>query len=156
MLKTFDDKKKAGKFKASKSKGPASPEGFSWGFCAVVCCTMGLAAFLMFSAWGRFSGVAWGSLVENRNDLSVANEGFVSVDMSDAYEEGKGLVPVLPDEPYSILSGDLTAKSVPLPEPQTSQIPASKANEGVQSLLLPVADIAEDFSPLPKDLSSGL
>ena len=93
MLKTFDDKKKARKFKASKSKGPASPEGFSWGFCVVVCCTMGLAAFLMFSAWGRFSGVAWGSLVENRNDLPVANEGFVSVDMSDAYEEGKGLAP---------------------------------------------------------------
>ena len=45
--KTFDAKKKTHKFKTSKSKGPASPEGFSWGFCAVVCCTMGLAAFLM-------------------------------------------------------------------------------------------------------------
>ena len=85
FVKTFDDKKKAREVK--RPKGPASSEGFSWGFCAVVCCTMGLAAFLMFSAWGRFSGVAWGSLVENRNDLSVENEGFVSVDMSDAYEE---------------------------------------------------------------------
>lgn len=152
-MKTFDDKKKARKFKASKSKGPASPEGFSWGFCVVVCCTMGLAAFLMFSAWGRFSGVAWGSLVENRNDLPVANEGFVSVDMSDAYEEGKGLAPILPDEPSSSLSGDLPARSASLPKLQVSQVPVSEVKEVGSSLLLPVADIAEDFGPLPKDLS---
>ncbi len=107
----------------------------------------------MFSAWGRFSGVAWGSLVENRNDLPVANEGFVSVDMSDAYEEGKGLAPILPDEPSSSLSGDLPARSASLPKLQVSQVPVSEVKEVGSSLLLPVADIAEDFGPLPKDLS---
>ena len=154
FVKTFDDKKKAREVK--RPKGPASSEGFSWGFCAVVCCTMGLAAFLMFSAWGRFSGVAWGSLVENRNDLSVENEGFVSVDMSDAYEEGKELVPALPEALPSPLSGDLPVRLASLPEPQmpqVPQVPMPESKEGGQSLLLPVVDIAEDFGPLPKDLS---
>lgn len=153
-MKTFDDKKKAREVK--RPKGSASSEGFSWGFCAVVCCTMGLAAFLMFSAWGRFSGVAWGSLVENRNDLSVENEGFVSVDMSDAYEEGKELVPALPEALPSPLSGDLPVRLASLPEPQmpqVPQVPMPESKEGGQSLLLPVVDIAEDFGPLPKDLS---
>ena len=117
---------------------------------------MGLAAFLMFSAWGRFSGVAWGSLVENRNDLSVENEGFVSVDMSDAYEEGRALVPALPEALPSPLSGDLPVRLASLPEPQmpqVPQVPMPESKEGGQSLLLPVVDIAEDFGPLPKDLS---
>jgi len=173
LLKTFDKKKarefevskfEVSKFEASKSKVSkskalkpkelASPEGFSWGFCAVVCCTMGLAAFLMFSAWGRFSGVAWGSLVEDRNDLPVANEGFIAVDMSDAYEGGKGLVPAPPDA--SSLSSEQPARLAALPnlsKLQTPQVPVFEAKEGGQSLLLPVSDIAEDFGPLPKDLS---
>ena len=153
-MKTFDDKKKAREVK--RPKGPASSEGFSWGFCAVVCCTMGLAAFLMFSAWGRFSGVAWGSLVENRNDLSVENEGFVSVDMSDAYEEGRALVPALPEALPSPLSGDLPVRLASLPEPQmpqVPQVPMPESKEGGQSLLLPVVDIAEDFGPLPKEVA---
>ena len=110
----------------------------------------------MFSAWGRFSGVAWGSLVENRNDLSVENEGFVSVDMSDAYEEGRALVPALPEALPSPLSGDLPVRLASLPEPQmpqVPQVPMPESKEGGQSLLLPVVDIAEDFGPLPKDLS---
>ena len=54
FVKTFDDKKKAREVK--RPKGPASSEGFSWGFCAVVCCTMGLAAFLMFFRVGPVLG----------------------------------------------------------------------------------------------------
>lgn len=53
---------------------------FCWGFCAVICCTLGLAAFLMFSAWGRFSGVAWGGLVDQPVS-DVSEDGFICVEI---------------------------------------------------------------------------
>ena len=55
--------------------------------------------------------------------------------------------------PSSSLSGDLPARSASLPKLQVSQVPVSEVKEVGSSLLLPVADIAEDFGPLPKDLS---
>ena len=96
-MKTFEDTKKVRKNAASKGgkvDGKAGyPEGFSWGFCAVVCSTLGLAAFLMFSAWGRFSGVAWGSLKDERDAGAEGGQGFIAVDMSDTYEGRDAIFP---------------------------------------------------------------
>ena len=160
-LKTLDDRKKAQNATPGSGRGPGSPEGFCWGFCAVVCCTMGLAAFLMFSAWGRFSGVAWGSLKENRDNANVS-EGFISVDMSDAYEGGERVFSLvgeplssdpLPEEPDEHLSVSQEERSEPEPQPKESAaLPPLTAKVDELNLPLPLP-VTEDFGPLPKDLS---
>lgn len=122
---------------------------------------MGLAAFLMFSAWGRFSGVAWGSLKENRDNANVS-EGFISVDMSDAYEGGERVFSLvgeplssdpLPEEPDEQLSVSQEERSEPEPQPKESAaLPPLTAKVDELNLPLPLP-VTEDFGPLPKDLS---
>ena len=68
--------------KRRERKRKASLE-FCWGFCVVVCFSFGLASFLMFSAWERFSGVAWGGVEDRGNEGVVAEEGFLAFDVSD-------------------------------------------------------------------------
>lgn len=157
MLKTFDDEKKAPKTASRGGKGPGSAEGFCWGFCAVVCCTLGLAAFLMFSAWGRFSGVAWGSLKESRDESFDGSEGFISVDMSDAYDGRElsfssvdGAVSELSPPPSGGLEETSPPADEPAPKEEKASLPPLEAKAPHLPLPLPVA---EDFGPLPKDLS---
>ena len=73
-----------------KAAGPTEREkepsgGFCWGFCVVVCLTFGIASFLMISAWGRFSGVAWGS-VGNSNAV-VTEGGFITIEVTEVERE---------------------------------------------------------------------
>ena len=148
MLKTFEDTKKVRKNVALKDGKTGFSEGFSWGFCAVVCSTLGLAAFLMFSAWGRFSGVAWGSLKDERDAAAEGGQGFIAVDMSDTYEGRDARFPSSL-EAASLDASEEASRSVS----REVMLPVPGAGKDGASLLLPVADIAEDFGPLPKDLS---
>ena len=117
----------------------------------------------MFSAWGRFSGVAWGSLKDNRDDLPEGIEGFISVDMSDTYEgkaEGKALPnssaseAVSPVPAVSPISREvLTPRAEEPAKAEGLTLPAPEVKNAKLPLLLPVNDVAEDFGPLPKDLS---
>ena len=59
---------------------------FSWGFCVVICLAIGLASFLMFSAWGRFSGTAWAG-AGRRGVIEVVDEGFTTVEVTDTKRE---------------------------------------------------------------------
>lgn len=91
--------------------------------------------------------------MDNREDSSEGSEGFISVDMSDAY---KGAELVLP----SVLEKLPSPSPEPLPTESASRLksqeglsPVVELKDGDLSFLLPVSDIAEDFGPLPKDLS---
>lgn len=104
-----------------REKEPSA--GFCWGFCVVVCLTFGLASFLMISAWGRFSGVAWGSV--GSSNAVVAEEGFVTIEVTD-----------LEREAFRAQAGEVEKTAVPQQK----------------FAALPVAEV-EDFGPLPKSLS---
>ena len=60
---------------------------FNWGFCVVMCLAVALASFLMFSAWGRFSGPAWAGAGRQRGVIEVVDEGFITVEVTDTKRE---------------------------------------------------------------------
>lgn len=124
----------------SRTRDEEPPAGFCWGFCVAVFSALGLASFLMFSAWGRFSGVAWGS-VENQN--AIAAEGFITLEVTEAQRES------------------LLAKLAPLPEepepqrpvPYVSEVtedfgPLPKYLSGYEDIVLNVQD---DGTRMPKN-----
>ena len=118
---------------SGKQRGQASV-GFCWGFCAVVCLTFGLASFLMLSAWGRFSGMAWGSV---DNDGTDTVGGFITVEISEAERDASRK-----DKDQAAASSDS--------EPKDSEDAAS--NLPLSGSMLAMQNQTEDFGPLPKDL----
>jgi len=74
-------------FLKSINEDRARKAKFSWGFCVVICFAIGLASFLMFSAWGRFSGTAWAG-AGRRGVIEVVDEGFTTVEVTDTKREG--------------------------------------------------------------------
>ncbi|MCR5346284.1 MAG: LysM peptidoglycan-binding domain-containing M23 family metallopeptidase [Fretibacterium sp.] len=85
--------------------------------------TFGIASFLMISAWGRFSGVAWGSM--EKSSAVVAKEGFVTIEVTDVEREA------------------FRAQS---------DMPEDSAVSSQRFAALSMTDV-EDFGPLPKSLS---
>ncbi len=128
---------------------------FCWGFCAVICCTLGLAAFLMFSAWGRFSGVAWGGLVD-KPVSDVSEDGFICVEIDPSEEQATVSAPVvasLPDK-RNPSEQPVSGKAVVLPDKASSlPLPQKKASEIPLPTPVPNETVQEDFGPLPRDLS---
>ncbi len=75
--------------KTSRRKKVSSAKEFRWGFCLAMFFMLGLSVFLTISAENRFSGIAWGNLVDHDNeDLSV--DGFMAVDLSDTVDLDMG------------------------------------------------------------------
>ena len=62
-----------------RRSAPSSPE-IRWGFGLLIVLMFGLSVFLIVSAGSRFSGIAWGGLVEQDKDASD----FLVMDLSDA------------------------------------------------------------------------
>lgn len=108
-----------------QGKGKKTSVGFCWGFCAVVCLTFGMASFLMLSAWGRFSGMAWGSV---ENEDVIASEGFITVEISEAERD-------------AFRQKAASADPEPKKEPEVASLPLS------------MLGAKEDFGPLPRYLS---
>ena len=94
----------------------------------------GLASFLMFSAWDRFSGVAWGSVESEEVDVS---EGFITIDVSDVHRDA--LLARLAPETGEAGGGG---------EPENAPPEVSAV-----ALPLPARRATEDFGPLPRYLS---
>ena len=74
--------------KTSRRRNVSSPNGIQWGFALVVILMLGVSVLLMISAGSRFSGEAWGGLVDWNRDGNVPDEdisvdGFIVVDLSD-------------------------------------------------------------------------
>lgn len=95
--------------------------------------------------------------MENREAPLVSLEGFVSVDMSD-YSEGGEPVPPRPQEPVpESLTLGITGQRPSRPTtdslPRELELKLPEARVANLPLPLPVEDVAEDFGPLPKDLS---
>ena len=128
FLRTFDEdvqSQTAFRGTPQQGRGKKASVGFCWGFFTVVCLTFGMASFLMLSAWGRFSGMAWGN-VENEN--VVASEGFITVEISEAEREASR---------QQTVSADSESKK----EPEVASLPLS------------MLGARENFGPLPKYLS---
>ena len=92
----------------------------------------------MFSAWGRFSGVAWGS-VESQDDVM---RGFAIVDVSDMQTS--------PSSTFVAWEGRDLPSDDDDPE-EDALLPLPEVN--VAALSLPENNATEDFGPLPKYLS---
>ncbi|MBR1671335.1 MAG: LysM peptidoglycan-binding domain-containing M23 family metallopeptidase [Fretibacterium sp.] len=133
---------------AAQEKEPSV--GFCWGFCVVVCVTFGLASFLMISAWGRFSGVAWGSV---GNADTVAAEGFVTIEVTDVEREAFRAQVNEPETPA------LPLRIAALPAAEVEDFgPLPKSLSDFESIVLNVQDDGtqepdnsmEDLSGLPE------
>ncbi|MCR4818607.1 MAG: LysM peptidoglycan-binding domain-containing M23 family metallopeptidase [Fretibacterium sp.] len=131
-----------------RDKEPSA--GFCYGFCIVVCLTFGLASFLMISAWGRFSGVAWGSVGGSNAD--VAEEGFVTIEVTDVERESFRAQAAGAEKPA------VTEKFAALPVEEVEDFgPLPKSLSDFESIVLNVQDDGtqmpdnsmEDLSDLP-------
>ncbi|NLL37053.1 MAG: LysM peptidoglycan-binding domain-containing M23 family metallopeptidase [Fretibacterium sp.] len=122
----------------------------------------------MLSAGGRFSGIAWGSLMERPDEQEVLEEGFIVIDLSDV-DLPKGLVGssgALTEEPSEVpLAFPPGSASLSNPSEETAPLPLDAAEMDMPDLPLPKEKLAhlelnlpadsslEDFGPLPRDLS---
>ena len=94
----------------------------------------------MFSAWERFSGVAWGGVEDRENEGVVAEEGFLAFDVSDMQRDD-----LLAAAPLEVTQEDD-------PEGPMASLPAEPAESEVRAEVSEVP-LKEDFGPLPKYLS---
>lgn len=94
----------------------------------------------MFSAWERFSGVAWGGVEDQENEGVVAEEGFLAFDVSDMQRDD-----LLAAAPLEVTQEDD-------PEGPMASLPAEPAESEVRAEVSEVP-LKEDFGPLPKYLS---
>lgn len=180
-MRTFDHKTSGrGAYrKTSQRKRRKKTSGeFYWVFCAVVCFMFGLASFLMFSAWDRFSGVAWGNV--DGGEIAF-EEGFITIDMSDSHREAllayissdesempdaletaeTGLVRALQDgaDQNAVMKGVMKQEGA-AQESDKAGTPGEGAASSppqvsaVASLPLPSRRVVmEDFGPMPRYLS---
>jgi len=109
---------------------------------------LSVSALLMVSASSRFSGVAWGSLMDLNGDESVSLDGFIVIDLSYT-EEPRGA--------SSVFSLPLPEISVPLGLPRIEEIGLDlelPASVRIANLQLPslIDELTVDFGPLPREL----
>ena len=72
--------------KTSRRKKVSSPREFRWGFGCVIFFMLGLSLCLTISAGSRFSGTAWGGLIDPDNEGNFSLDGFMVVDLSDTVD----------------------------------------------------------------------
>ncbi|MDR2179555.1 MAG: LysM peptidoglycan-binding domain-containing M23 family metallopeptidase [Synergistaceae bacterium] len=161
--------------RTSKRKKKSSLREIRWGFGFLIFFMLGLSLFLTVSAGSRFSGVAWGSLVERNRDESLSQDGFMVVDLSetmDIEEERKAEAasmrgaayagPLMDDKNPSRASsrnfrmeppGEMDAFSaLPKVESTDLELPSAPVMASLQLPML-LSEPTGDFGPLPKDLA---
>ncbi|MDR1979657.1 MAG: LysM peptidoglycan-binding domain-containing M23 family metallopeptidase [Synergistaceae bacterium] len=161
--------------KTSKREKVSSPREIRWGFGLLIFFMVGLSLFLTISAGSRFSGVAWGNLMDRNNDESMSQDGFMVVDLSDtidiemeqraevasmrgaafagSLDESKGGKASSKNFRALVPPGEIDAFSaLPKVESTDLELPSVSA---MASLPLPMLlnEPTGDFGPLPKDLA---
>ncbi|MDR1620784.1 MAG: LysM peptidoglycan-binding domain-containing M23 family metallopeptidase [Synergistaceae bacterium] len=158
--------------KTSKRKKVSSLREIRWGFGLLVFLMLGLSVFLTISAESRFSGVAWGNLMD-RNDESISQDGFIVVDLSDIVDiemerraeaasmQGAAFAGSLTDGKDSDKTRNFRALSLPGEVDAFSTLPKVESTDlglpssAMVSLTLPMLldEPTGDFGPLPRDLA---
>jgi murein DD-endopeptidase MepM/ murein hydrolase activator NlpD len=137
---------------------------------------LGLSLFLTVSAGSRFSGVAWGSLMDRNNDESLSQDGFMVVDLSDTIDVGmerRAEVAAMRGAAYAepladeksldkvssknfralVPPGEVDAFSA-LPKVESTDLEFSAVSTMASvQLPMPLNEPTGDFGPLPKDLA---
>ena len=134
--------------RTSKGKKVSSHKEVRWGFCFLIVFMLGLSLFLTVSAGSRFSGVAWGNLMERDDGESVSQDGFMVVDLSDTLDietEKNTELALMRGAAYA---GSLTDLSVDENNPR-------KASSRNFRALVPPEEV-DAFSALPKVESTDL
>lgn len=161
---------------ASGRKKASSPKKFNWGFCLVTFFMLGVSVFLIISSGSRFSGTAWGNLMEHDSE-DVSVDGFMAVDLSDTIDldmkqtaaevvsmQGAAFAAQMPGKLDTDVPPAVKSRQMPLPlEASASAKPETQSVNSVHSadIKAPVAQAAplplpvptEEFGPLPKDLA---
>ncbi|MDR1376193.1 MAG: LysM peptidoglycan-binding domain-containing M23 family metallopeptidase [Synergistaceae bacterium] len=162
--------------KTSKGEKISSLKEVRWGFCSLILFMLGLSLFLTVSAENRFSGVAWGSLMERNNNENLSQDGFMVVDLSDTVDfemeqktdavamQGVAYAASLVDEKdlgkassknfrALVPPGEVDAFSaLPKVESADLEFPDVSAMASVQLPML-LNEPTGDFGPLPRDLT---
>jgi murein DD-endopeptidase MepM/ murein hydrolase activator NlpD len=163
--------------RTSKGKKVSSHKEIRWGFCFLIVFMLGLSLFLTVSAGSRFSGVAWGSLVERHSDEGVSQDGFMVVDLSDTLDiemekkaeqaaeqalmRGAAYAGPLEEKNFSKTSSrNFRALVTPEEVDAFSALPKVESTDlelpgAMASVPLPMLlnEPTGDFGPLPKDLA---
>ncbi|MDR1049209.1 MAG: LysM peptidoglycan-binding domain-containing M23 family metallopeptidase [Synergistaceae bacterium] len=150
---------------ASKRKKVSLFREIPWGFSFLVFAMSGLSVFLVVSADNRFSGVEWKRFAEDYTEESVAVDGFMVVDLSDAVRmDTRGMAFA------AQFLGDPGEEEEDEPEAETEKsrrvgapvaaggafLPENVSEDSfylLNPVFPPIGDSIGAFGPLPKDLA---